>query len=150
MKQISYYIINFESLTWTVEVFRTRFRCPSLLDFIRNLFSKKIWNMGEVCYEQWCYHFKFLEGVRLHWLTVPCRFWRDQIFKVTWCSQFKFMGFGNMKRVFRRLAHIQANIFFIKLKWILTKIDISWVKSSIECYTHPRASVWCKLCEGSI
>ena len=36
--------------------------------------------------------------------------------------------FGNIKRVFR-FAFIQANIFFLKLNRILTKIDISCVKS---------------------
>ena len=56
------------------------------------------------------------------------QFWRDCIFKVTWCNQFKFSVFGNIKRVFRWFAFIQANIF-LKLKRILTKINISWVKS---------------------
>ena len=32
---------NFESSTWTVEVIITRFPCPGLLDFLRNLFYKK-------------------------------------------------------------------------------------------------------------
>ena len=56
------------------------------------------------------------------------QFWRDCIFKVTWCNQFKFSVFGNIKRVFRWFAFIQANIF-LKLKRILTEINISWVKS---------------------
>ena len=41
---------NFESLTWTFEAIRTRFPCPSLLDFLGNLFFKKNlkygWNIG--------------------------------------------------------------------------------------------------------
>ena len=62
-------------------------------------------------------------------LTAPCRIWRDQIFKVTSCNQFKFLIFGNIKWVFRRFAIIQDNIFvFLKLKSIFTKIDISSVK----------------------
>ena len=31
------------------------------------------------------------------------------------CNQFKFLVFGNIKRVFR-FAFIQANIFFLKIK----------------------------------
>ena len=44
-------------------------------------------------------------------------------FEVKWCNQFKF------KWVFRRFAFIQANIFFLKLKRILTKLEILCVKS---------------------
>ena len=62
-------------------------------------------------------------------MTVLCGFWRDCIFKVTWCNQFKFLVFGNIKWVFRWFAFLQANIFCLKLKRILTKINISWVKS---------------------
>ena len=50
-------------------------------------------------------------------------------FKVTWCKQFKFLVFGNIKWVFRMFAFIQANIFFLKLKSILKKINISCIKS---------------------
>ena len=43
------------------------FPCPGVLDFLRNLFFfKKVWNMGEV-WTQWCYRFKFLEEISLHW-----------------------------------------------------------------------------------
>ena len=59
---------NFESSTWTVEVIRTRFPCPGLLDFLRNIYfflkKSEIWAK----YGQWCYRFKFLEEIRLHWL----------------------------------------------------------------------------------
>ena len=45
MKKISSYKIkvevNFQSSTWKNEVVRTRFPCPGLLDFLRNLFLKK-------------------------------------------------------------------------------------------------------------
>ena len=47
-------------------------------------------------------------------------------FDSTDCS-IQFLVFGNVKRVFR-LAFIQA-IFFLKLNRILTKTDISCVKS---------------------
>ena len=50
-------------------------------------------------------------------------------FKVTGCNQLKFLIFGNIKQVFRRLAFSQANIFFLKLKRVLTKIDVSCAKS---------------------
>ena len=56
---------NFESSNSTVEVIRTRFPCPGLLHFLRNLFFKKTLKYG---HGQWCYRFKFLEKTRLHWL----------------------------------------------------------------------------------
>ena len=58
---------NFESSNFNVEVLRTRFPCQGLLDFLRILFFLKkseIWAK----YGQWCYCFKFLEEIRLHWL----------------------------------------------------------------------------------
>ena len=80
-------------------------------------------------YEQWCYRFKFLEGIRLHWHWFHAGFgeirflkWRDVINSNSWL-------FGNIKWVSRRFTFIQANIFFLKLKSILTKIDSSCVKS---------------------
>ena len=47
---------------------------------------------------------------------------------------------------------IQANIFFLKLNRILTKIDISCVKSQHQSarLTHPLASIWYKLWEDLI
>ena len=42
-------------------------------------------------------------------------FWRDQIFKVMWCKQFQFLGFGNFEWVFRRFVFIQAKYFFLKI-----------------------------------
>ena len=59
---------------------------------------------------------KFLEGIKLHWLfhvgfrEIKFSKWRDV------CNQSKFLVFGNIKRVFRRFAFIQANIFFLKIK----------------------------------
>ena len=81
-------------------------------------------------YGQWRYRYTFLEGIRLHWL-LHAGFWRDYI--LNWCDVptqiFKFLVFGNIKSVFIRFAFIQVNFFFLKLKSILTKIDISCVKS---------------------
>ena len=37
---------NFESSAWTVEIIRTRFSCPFLLDFLKNLFFLKNLNYG--------------------------------------------------------------------------------------------------------
>ena len=54
------------------------------------------------------FFFKFHEGLRLRW--------RDQIFQMTLCNQFKFFVFGNIKKVFRKFAFIQANIFILKIK----------------------------------
>ena len=64
-------------------------------------------------------------------------------FYVTLCKQFKFLVFDNIKKVFRRFAFIQANILFLKLKRILTKVDISCVKSKCQSTmpTHPIASI---------
>ena len=60
---------NFESSTWTVEVIRTRFPCPGLLEFLRNLFFlKKNLKYGWSSMGNGCYRFKFLEEIRLHWL----------------------------------------------------------------------------------
>ena len=60
--------VDFESSTWTVEVIRTRFPCPGLLDFLGNPFFKKIWNMGKVYMGSRCYRFEFLEEIRLYLL----------------------------------------------------------------------------------
>ena len=58
---------NFQSSAWTVEVMRTRFPCPGLQDFLRNLYLKKIlkygWSMGSDAIA-----LKFLERVRPYWL----------------------------------------------------------------------------------
>ena len=46
--------------------------------------------MGEVCYGQWCYHSKFIKGIRLHWLLYAgfgeIRFlkWRGVINSSSW------------------------------------------------------------------
>ena len=87
--------------------------------------KKEIWNMGEE-YGQWCCRFKFLKGIRLHWLY---ELHAGEMFKVMWFNKFKFFVFGNIKRVFGRFSFtIQTNIFFLKLKMNLTKADISCVK----------------------
>ena len=49
-------------------------------------------------------------------------------FKEAGCNQFKLLVFGNVKWVFRRFAFIQTNIFFLKLKSILTTTKILCVK----------------------
>ena len=68
------------------------------------------------------------------------------ILMVTWCNQFKFLVFGNIKKVSRRLAFIQANTFFLlKIKSdFITKIDISFVRP-----TSQLASISHKLWEYS-
>ena len=38
--------VQFESSTWTAEVIRTRFSCPGLLDFLRNLRNMDEGSMG--------------------------------------------------------------------------------------------------------
>ena len=76
----------------------------------------------------WFYRFKFLEEIKLYWLfhvsfgEIRILKWHDVY------NQFKFLVFGNIKRGFR-FVFIQGNIFFLKLNRILTKIDISCVKS---------------------
>ena len=115
--------------------------------------------MGEE-YGKWCYHFEFLEGISLH-LLFQASFGEIRFLK--WCDiiEFKFLVFGNIKRVFRRFFFysIQAtNIFLLKLERILIKVDISCVKwhgnvIQSECYTHPPTRVnfmQCKLWEDSI
>ena len=85
---------------------------------------------------QWCYRFKFLEEIRLYWLLhVGFR----EIFKVTWCNQFKFLVLGSINRVFS-FVFIQANIFFLKFNRILTKIDISCVKLNTRVLDPPTHS----------
>ena len=37
-------------------------------------------------------------------LSVPCGFWRDYISKVTYCKQFKFLIFRNIKWVFQKVC----------------------------------------------
>ena len=63
------------------------------------------------------------------------------VFKVTWCNQYKFLVFGNIKRVFRFV--FKLIFFFLKLNWILTKIDISCVKFWLQSArpTHPLKSI---------
>ena len=117
---------NFESSTWTVEVTRTRFPCPGLLDFLRNLFFLKkkkseIWEK----YGQWCYCFKFLE-IRLHWLLHvdfgEIRFlkWRDVINSNSrfWAIKgfseglplFKLIFFLKIKKNFNRNRYFTCQI----------------------------------------
>ena len=71
-----------------------------------------------------------------------------------WYDQFKFLVFEIIKRVF--LYRIKANIFLLKLKRILTKIDISHMCQMVTSDSqsarpiHPLVSIWCKLLEESI
>ena len=116
--------------------------------FSEKSFFKK--NKSEIWakYGLWCYHFKFLEEIRLHWLFHrgfgEIRFlkWHDVINSNYW--------FLAILRVFR-FVFIQS-IFFLKLNRILTKIDISCVRSYHQSArpTHPLASIWSKLWEDSI
>ena len=75
---------NFESSTWSVEVIRTRFPCPGLLDLLKNLFLKKKKSEIWVKYAQWCYRFKFVEAIRLHWLS-HVGFGESRF--LNWCNQ---------------------------------------------------------------
>ena len=91
---------------------------------------------------------KFLEEIRLHWLLyagfgeIKFSEWRDVYI------QFKFLVLGNNKRVFRRFAFIQVNIFFLKSKRILTK---KWyIMSPILDPAIHLHQIWHKLWEDSI
>ena len=71
-------------------------------------------------YGLWCYRFKFLEGIKLQWLfyggSGEIRFLSDLMY-----NHFKFLVFGNIKKVFKRFA-FQANFFFLKMKKDFNKI----------------------------
>ena len=103
-------------------------------------------------YGQWCYRFKFLEEIRLHWLfhmgfeEIRLLKWHDVINSNSW-----LLAILKIKE-FSGLPFVQANIFFLKLNRILTKIDISCVKSQHQSarLTHPLASIWYKLWEDLI
>ena len=87
--------------------------------------------MGEVWTVIWCYSFKFLEEIRLHWL-FHVGFGEIRFFK--WhdvANQFKFLVFGNIKSFHFRFALIQANIFFLKLNRILTKLNICYANTIV-------------------
>ena len=71
-------------------------------------FKEKIWNMGEE-YGQWCYRFKFLERIRLHWMFHEG--FGEIRFLKWWCNQFNFLVFDITKMFF--LYIIKANIFFL-------------------------------------
>ena len=80
------------------------------------------WSMGSECYR-----FKFLEGIRLHWLFYvglgEIRFlkWHNVISSNSW--------FLAILKEFSGLPLFKLIFFFLKLNRILTKIDISHVKS---------------------
>ena len=90
-------MFNFDSSTWTVVVIRTRFPCPGLLNFLINLFLFIYFflnlNYGQIN-GQWCYHFKFLEVIRLqcHWQwlfhvdfrEISLLKWHDEINSNSW------------------------------------------------------------------
>ena len=91
---------------------------------------------------------KVLEEIRLHWLfyagfgEIKFSEWRDVYI------QFKFLVLGNNKRVFRRFAFIQVNIFFLKSKRIITK---KWyIMSPILDPAIHLHQIWHKLWEDSI
>ena len=71
-----------------------------------------------------------------------------------WCNQFKFLVFDIIARVF--IYRIKTNIFFLKLKKILTKIDISCICQMVTSDSqsarpiHPLESIWHKLWKDSI
>ena len=113
--------VDFESSTWTVEVIRTRFPCPGLLDFLRNLFFKKkkkseIWGK----YGQWCYRFKLLEGIRLqcHWQwlfdvdfgEIRLLKWHDEIISNSW-----FLAI--LKEFSEGLPLLKLIYIFFFIKW---------------------------------
>ena len=83
------------------------------------------------------FFFKILEGIRLHW--------RDLIFKVTLCNQFKFLVFDNIKKVFRRFTFTQANNFLLKKDFNKNWYFMSQILKSNARPTHPFASIWQKL-----
>ena len=123
----------------------------------KSFFKKKseIWAK----YGQWCYGFNFVKGIRLHWLFHKgfgeIRFWKwlDVIISNSWFLEIlKGFSEGLPLLNLNNWTGFQANNFFLKLKRILTKIDISCVKPKRQSdrRTHPLASIWCKLLEDSI
>ena len=101
----------------------------------KHYLQRKVWNMGKVCYGQWCCCFKFLKGNRLHWLFHASfgdiRFlkWCDVINSISWFLTI-LKGFSEI------LPLIKLISFFLKLKRILTKIGISWVKTFVQSAKH--------------
>ena len=101
-------MFNFDSSTWTVDVIRTRFPCPGLLNFLINLFfKKKNLKYGQIN-GQWCYRFKFLEVIRLqcHWQwlfhvdfgEISLLKWHDEINSNSWIlAILKELFFFNIK-----------------------------------------------------
>ena len=78
-------------------------------------------------YGQWCYRFKFLQEIRLHWLLVgfgEIRFlkWHDVINSNSWFLAI-LKDFSDLPLLFKLI------FFFSKLNRILTKIGTSCVKS---------------------
>ena len=69
-------------------------------------------------YGKWCYRFKFLEGIRLHWLFHAgfgeIRFlkWRDVINS----NSSLFLLFGNINRQLRDILLNRKNHFSLKIK----------------------------------
>ena len=107
----------------------------------KSFFKKKRCKIWAKC-GQWCYRFKFLEGIRLHWL-FHTDFGEIRFLKRRETYQFKFFIFGNVKKVFRRFAFIQANIFFLnKMKKDFNKNPYFMCQIlTSECYTHPPTRV---------
>ena len=61
-----------------------------------------------------------------------------------WCNQFKFLVFGNIKRVFRRFALFKLIFFFYKIKKDFNKNQYFMCQIlTSECWTtHSPASIW--------
>ena len=96
--------------------------------FSEKSFLKKIWNIAQQSVGSDAPSlYKFLKGIRLHWLFHAgfgeIRFlkWRDVTNSNSW-----FLAILNG---FSDFPFIQTNIFFLKVKRILTKNNISSVKS---------------------
>ena len=104
--------------------------------------------MGKVCYEQCCYRFKFLEGIRIHWLfhagLGEIRFLkgRDVINSNSWF-------FAILNRFSEGLPLLKLIFFFLKIKKDFKKMDVSNLLQSARP-THPLALKCCKLWEDSV
>ena len=130
---------NFESTIWTVDVIRTRFQCPGLLDFLRIFFLKKqktseIWSK----YCQWCYRFTYLEGIRLQWLfhagfgEMKFLKLRDVINSNSWFLAM-LKGFSEGLPLFKLTIFLKK--YFNKNWYLMCQILTS------ECWTHPPTHV---------
>ena len=108
--------------------------------------------MGEVWakHGHWCYRFKFLEGIRLHWLLRAgfgeIRFlkWRDAINLNSWFLAV-LKGFPEGLPLFKLRFFLKTKKDFNKDQYFMCQILTSESRSIL-----PFASIWCKLWENSI